>query len=219
MADVSYPPGATSFTAAVATIKRSAPQVLFVADGADRLELIAPALAAADLWGAPWGAPRPAGAPGKPRPRNILLLSTAADLSPRLLQSAGRYVQGTLLAPGFYAGAADPHARGFVDAYHAAYGQDPHATEAYAYDGVNAIRAAVAAGARTRADSDECAFERHVRGVDGRAPLRSRSRPGRFDAPLRRRRGRDQDLPLTVWRRRGGVFAAQATVIQPARAS
>ena len=67
-------------------------------------------------------------------------------------QSAGRYVQGTLLAPGFYAGAADPHARGFVDAYHAAYGQDPHATEAYAYDGVNAIRAAVAAGARTRAD-------------------------------------------------------------------
>jgi ABC-type branched-subunit amino acid transport system substrate-binding protein len=57
-----------------------------------------------------------------------------------------------LLAPGFYAGAADPRARSFVDAYHAAYGQDPHATEAYAYDAVNAIRAAVAAGARTRAD-------------------------------------------------------------------
>ncbi len=152
VADVSYPPGATSFTAAVAVIKKSAPQALFVADGADRLELIAPALAAADLWGAPWGTPRPSGAPGKPRPRNILLLSTAADLSPRLLQSAGRYVQGTLLAPGFYAGAADPHARGFVDAYHAAYGQDPHATEAYAYDAVNAIRAAVAAGARTRVD-------------------------------------------------------------------
>ena len=150
--DVSYPPGATSFTAAVATIKKSAPQVVFVADGADRLELIAPALAAADLWAAPWGASPPARVPGKPRSRNILLLSTAADLSPRLLQSAGRYVQGTLLAPGFYAGAADPHARGFVDAYHAAYGQDPHATEAYAYDAVNAIRAAVAAGARTRAD-------------------------------------------------------------------
>jgi branched-chain amino acid transport system substrate-binding protein len=151
-ADVSYPPGATSFTGAVAAIKKSGPQVVFVADGADRLELIAPALAAADLWAAPFGAPRPAGIPGKPRPRNILLLSTAADLSPRLLQSAGRYVQGTLLAPGFYAGAADPRARSFVDAYHAAYGQDPHATEAYAYDAVNAIRAAVAAGARTRAD-------------------------------------------------------------------
>ena len=151
-ADVSYPPGATSFTTAVAALKRSSPQVVFVADGADRLELIAPALAAADLWAAPWGAPRPAGMPGKPRPRNILLLSTAADLSPRLLQSAGRYVQGTLLAPGFYAGAGDPRAHAFVDAYRAAYGQDPHATEAYAYDAVNVIRAAVAAGARTRAD-------------------------------------------------------------------
>jgi len=151
-ADVSYPPGSTSFTAVVAAIKKSAPQVVFVADGADRLELIAPALAAADLWSAPWGAPRPAGAPGKPRPRNVLLLSTAADLSPRLLQSAGRYVQGTLLAPGFYAGAVDLRGRSFVDAYRAAYGQDPHATEAYAYDAVNAIRTAVAAGARTRAD-------------------------------------------------------------------
>ena len=151
-ADVSYPPGSTSFTTVVAAIKKSAPQVVFVADGADRLELIAPALAAADLWSAPWGAPRPGGAPGKPRPRNVLLLSTAADLSPRLLQSAGRYVQGTLLAPGFYAGAADSRGRNFVDAYRAAYGQDPHATEAYAYDAVNAIRTAVAAGARTRVE-------------------------------------------------------------------
>ncbi|HSS38165.1 MAG TPA: ABC transporter substrate-binding protein [Polyangia bacterium] len=151
-ADLSYPPGSTSFTAAVAAIKKAQPQVVFVADGSDRLELIAPALAAADLWPAPWGAPRPAGAPGKPKPRNVLLLSTAADLSPRLLQSAGRYVQGALLAPGFYAGAADPRAAAFVQAYRTAYGQDPHATEAYAFDGVNAIRAAVAGGARTRGE-------------------------------------------------------------------
>ncbi len=151
-ADLGYPPGATSFTAAVAAIKKAQPQVVFVADGSDRLELIAPALAAADLWPAPWGAPRPAGAPGKPKPRNVLLLSTAADLSPRLLQSAGRYVQGALLAPGFYAGAADPRAAAFVQAYRAAYGQDPHATEAYAFDGVNAIRTAVGAGARTRGE-------------------------------------------------------------------
>ncbi len=151
-AEVSYPPGSTSFTSVIAAIKKSQPQVVFVGDGADRLELIAPALAAADLWAAPWGASRPAGLAGKPRPRNVLLLSTAADLSPHLLQSAGRYVQGALLAPGFYAGAADPRARGFVDAYRAAYGQDPHATEAYAYDGVNAIRAALAGGAKTRGD-------------------------------------------------------------------
>jgi ABC-type branched-subunit amino acid transport system substrate-binding protein len=166
-ADVSYPPGATSFTAVVAAIKKSQPQVVFVGDGADRLELIAPALAAADLWAAPWGAARPAGAPGKPRPRNVLLMSTAADLSPRLLQSAGRYVQGALLAPGFYAGAADPRARGFVDAYRAAYGQDPHATEAYAYDGVNAIRAALAAGAKTRGDLAQALASGTFEGLTG----------------------------------------------------
>ena len=181
-ADASYPPGSTSFTGVVATIKRAQPQVVFVADGADRLELIAPALAAADLWAAPWGAPRPAGAPGKPRPRNVLLLSTAADLSPRLLQSSGRYVQGALLAPGFYAGADDPRARGFVDAYRAAYGQDPHATEAYAYDGVNAIRAALAAGAKTRGDLLHALAEGTFQGLTGL--LRFGAAHERADAPV-----------------------------------
>jgi ABC-type branched-subunit amino acid transport system substrate-binding protein len=166
-ADASYPPGSTSFTAVVGTIKKAQPQVVFVADGADRLELIAPALAAADLWSAPWGAPRPAGAPGQPKPRNVLLLSTAADLSPRLLQSSGRYVQGALLAPGFYAGAEDARARGFVDAYRTAYGQDPHATEAYAYDGVNAIRTAIAAGAKTRGDLARALAEGTFPGLTG----------------------------------------------------
>ena len=150
--DASYAAGATSFGTQVIAIKRTPPQVVFVADGADRLELIAPALAAADLWAAPWGAPRPAAAPGAPRPRNVLLLSTASELSPRLLQNAGRYVQGALLSPGFYAAASDARARAFVDAYRAAYGADPHATEAYAFDGANAFRAVTAAGAHTRGD-------------------------------------------------------------------
>jgi ABC-type branched-subunit amino acid transport system substrate-binding protein len=149
--DASYAPGATSFGQVVAAIKKSPPQVVFVADGADRLELIAPALAAADLWPGPWGAARPAAAPGKPRPRTVLLMSTASELSPRLLQNAGRYVQGALLSPGFYADASDAHARAFVDAYRAAYGAEPHATEAYAFDGASAFRAITAAGAHTRA--------------------------------------------------------------------
>jgi ABC-type branched-subunit amino acid transport system substrate-binding protein len=150
--EASYASGATSFGNVVAAIKRTPPQVVFVADGADRLELIAPALAAADLWPAPWGAPRPAGVPGQPRPRNVLLLSTAGELSPRLLQNAGRYVQGALLSPGFYADPGDARARAFVEAYRAAYGAEPHATEAYAFDGAAAFRAVTAAGARTRGD-------------------------------------------------------------------
>jgi branched-chain amino acid transport system substrate-binding protein len=151
-AEATYVAGATSFQAAIATLKKTPPQAVFIADAADRLELIAPALAFADLWSAPWGRARPAAEPGKPRARNVLLLSTANDLSPRLLQNAGRYLQGALLAPGFYADAGDAPSKVFADAYRAAYGQEPHATEAYAYDGVNVLRAATAAGARTRAD-------------------------------------------------------------------
>ena len=179
--DASYPPGATSFGAVVAAIKKAPPQAVFVADGADRLELIAPALAAADLWPAPWGAPRPAAAPGKPRPRNVLLLSTADELSPRLLQNAGRYVQGALLAPGFYAAAGDARARAFVEAYRAAYGQDPHATEAYAFDGVNAFRAVTAAGARTRADVLRALGGGTFEGLTG--GLRFGPEHGRIDPP------------------------------------
>jgi branched-chain amino acid transport system substrate-binding protein len=150
--EATYVAGATSFQAAIAALKKMPPQAIFVGDGADRLELIAPALAFADLWSAPWGAPKPASEPGKPKPRNVLLLSTANDLSPRLVQSAGRYVQGALLAPGFFADLTDPAAKAFADAYRAAYGHEPRATEAYAFDGVNALRAAAAGGGRARAD-------------------------------------------------------------------
>jgi ABC-type branched-subunit amino acid transport system substrate-binding protein len=152
VADVSYPPGSTSFTAVAAAIKKTHAQAVFIADGADRIELIAPAFAAADLWSAPWGKRPAAVTPGRPRVRNLLLLSTANGLSPRLLQSAGRYVQGALLSPGFFADPSDPRARAFLDAYRATYGRDPHATEAYAFDGVNVFRTITAAGARTRAD-------------------------------------------------------------------
>ena len=152
-----------------------------MADGADKLELVAPALAFADLWPAPWGAPRPAAEPGKQRARNVLLLSTANDLSPRLLQSAGRYVQGALLAPGFYADPSDAPSRAFVDAYRAAYGQEPHATEAYAYDGVNALRAATAGGARTRADVLRALASGTFEGLTG--SLRFGPEHGRVDPP------------------------------------
>ena len=116
-----------------------------------------------------------------PRPRNVLLLSTAAELSPRLLQNAGRYVQGALLAPGFYAASGDARARAFVEAYRAAYGSDPHATEAYAFDGANAFRAVTAAGARTRADVLSALGAGDVRRPDRR--LRFGPDHGRVDPP------------------------------------
>ncbi|HVR04258.1 MAG TPA: penicillin-binding protein activator [Polyangia bacterium] len=179
--EATYVPGATSFQAAIAAIKRAPPQAVFVADGAERLELIAPALAFADLWPAPWGSARPAAEPGKPRARNILLLATANDLSPRLLQNAGRFVQGALLAPGFYADVADGAGRAFVDAYRAAYGQEPHATEAYAYDAVNVLRAAAATGGHTRADVLHALATSSFEGLTG--TLRFGAEHGRVDPP------------------------------------
>jgi ABC-type branched-subunit amino acid transport system substrate-binding protein len=179
--DASYPPGATSFGAPVSAIKKTPPQVVFVADGADRLELIAPALAVADLWPAPWGTPRPPAAPGQPRARNVLLLSTATELGPRLLQNAGRYVQGALLSPGFYAEAGDARARAFVDAYRAAYGQDPHATEAYAFDGAAVFRTVTAGGARTRAEVLRALGAGTFDGLTGN--LRFGADHGRVDPP------------------------------------
>jgi ABC-type branched-subunit amino acid transport system substrate-binding protein len=180
-ADVSYPAGSTSFTAAVAAIKKTSPQAVFIADGADRLELIAPALAAADLWAAPWGTPRPAPAAGRPRTRTVLLLSTANGLSARLLQNAGRYVQGALFSPGFFADPDDPRARAFVDAYRAAFGQDPHVTEAYAFDGVNVFRTVTAAGARTRAEVLKAIYDGTFEGLTG--ALRFGADHARADEP------------------------------------
>jgi ABC-type branched-subunit amino acid transport system substrate-binding protein len=183
-ADVSYPPGSTSFTSVTAAIKKTRPQAVFVADGADRIELIAPALAAADLWPAPWGARRPAAtatATGRPPVRPVLLLSTANGLSPRLLQNAGRYVQGALLSPGFFADPGDPRSRAFLDAYRAAYGQDPHATEAYAFDGVNVFRTVTAAGARSRTDVLKALSEGTFEGLTG--ALRFGNDHARADEP------------------------------------
>jgi ABC-type branched-subunit amino acid transport system substrate-binding protein len=179
-AEATYVAGATSFQGAVAAIKKAPPQAVLVADSADRLELVAPALAVADLWPAPWGT-KPERGEGGRRLRNVLLLSPANDLSPRLLQNAGRYVQGALLAPGFYAEAGDARARAFVDGFRAAYGQDPHATEAYAFDGVNALRAATDAGAHTRADVLKALGSGSFEGLTG--AMRFGPDHGRVDPP------------------------------------
>ena len=66
-AEATYVAGVNTFSAAVAALKKASFQAVFVPDSADRLELIAPALAVADLWPQPWGKPRPAAEPGRGR--------------------------------------------------------------------------------------------------------------------------------------------------------
>jgi len=148
--EATYLQGATSFGPALGALKRTPPEAVFVADGAEKLELVAPALAFADLWATPWAQMRGAKRDKKPKTKGVLLLSTAHELSPKLLQNAGRYVQGALLCPGFYASETDARAQAFVTAYRSAYGQDPHAAEAYAYDAMALFRVATERGATTR---------------------------------------------------------------------
>jgi ABC-type branched-subunit amino acid transport system substrate-binding protein len=181
-----YVAGINTFSTAVAALKKASFQAVFVPDSADRLELIAPALAFADLWPQAWnpkstGKTRNAGQPGKSL-RHILLLSTANDLSTKLIQNAGRYVQGAMLSPGFFADEGDDRSRGFVEAYRAAYGQDPHAAEAYAYDGVRLLRGATETGARTRSDVLKALSSGAFKGLTGN--VRFGPDHGRIDPPM-----------------------------------
>lgn len=189
VSETRYAAGATSFTKEVQALKKQRWDALFVPDTADRLELIAPALAVADLWPqpasqviAPTGERRTPPGGGPPR-RNVLLLSTAPGASQRLLERAGRYVQGALLAPGFHADPESEAAARFVAEFRTLYGRDPGASDAYGFDGVHLLRACVERGARSRNDVLRMlGGGSEFRGVTGN--IRFGGDHGRADPPL-----------------------------------
>ena len=145
---VDYEAGAKAFAKVVKKLG-SKWQAVFVPETADRLELIAPALAAAGM------VPRaPGGKVGKKQGRAIVLLSTAEGMGPDYVRDAGRHSVGALLAPGFYPDAGDATIGAFVERYQAAHGKAPTAVDAYAHDAALAISVAagreVSRGAVTR---------------------------------------------------------------------
>ena len=140
--EVFYPSGTTSFAAYTEKLKGPW-QALFVPDLAKSLQLIAPALAAADF------AARPVGQSAK-HGQTFLLLSTAEAISADYLRAAGRYSWGALFAPGFYPDRSDPAAAEFIGRYEEQYGRDPTPYDAYAFDAALAVRAAVEGGAKSR---------------------------------------------------------------------
>ena len=160
VARAGYAPDATSFGDAIKTLRGSF-EAVFVPEQAARLALIAPALAAADLVALPVGARAPK--VGK----KILLLSTAEFLEPRYVQSAGRYSEGAVFAPGFYPDRGDPAIGDFVVRYEQAFGTVPTSLDAYAYDAARLVSAAVIAGARSRADLAATMAAARVEGLTG----------------------------------------------------
>ena len=135
----------TSFAKVVAKVRKPW-QAIFVPEVAKRLELIAPALAAANLIATPLTGKKPR------HGRKILLLSTAEGLGPKYLRSSGRYSHGAILAPGFYPDRLDPVIADFVDRYEEVYARLPGAIDAYAHDAVTTVDATVTAGATSRAE-------------------------------------------------------------------
>jgi ABC-type branched-subunit amino acid transport system substrate-binding protein/predicted negative regulator of RcsB-dependent stress response len=135
-----YPADTRSF-ASVAKKLSGSWQAVFVPEQSDKLELIAPALAAAGL------VPRPYGEKKAPGGRPILLMSTAEGLKDGFANDAGRNSLGAMLAPGFYPDAADPVAHLFVERFTLAHGHAPGAIDAYAFDAAQLV-AATGAGSR-----------------------------------------------------------------------
>ncbi len=164
-----YPAGATSFATHVARLKKPF-QALFVPDRARTLELIAPALAAANLIA------RPPAQKTTKRGRSFWLLSTADVLEPRFLRSAGRYSAGAVLAPGFFADRTDPRISEFVAQYERSFGRAPTALDAYAFDGAWAVRAAVERGAQNRREVADALATGSVDGLTGKVAFDSSHR-------------------------------------------
>ena len=181
---VAYAPTATSFSSDVAALRKLPFDALFIPDDANRLELIAPALAVADIWPrSPHKASttaRETSAAGSGR-REALLLSTAISLSPKFLHNVERYVQGALFCPGFYP-SEDMRNTSFVTRFRETYGAQPSATDAYGYDAVAVLRAAVERGARTRADVLRVLTTQTFEGLTG--DIRFGPNHARIDSPL-----------------------------------
>lgn len=192
VAEAWYDRAASSFTKPVDVIRGKPFDAVFIPDTASRLELIVPALAAANLQVQPPGAKAPKVG------RGVMLLSTAEGLSPRYLRSSARYSHGAVFAPGFYPDEADPVIGPFAAEYTRAHGRAPTYLDAYAYDAALLVRAALAAGARTRAEVDAAVAGGSVVGLTGTIS---------FDAG--RRRG-DAGVLYVVERDVGGEFLIRA---------
>ena len=180
-ARLTYAVSATSFTAQVSELQRLPFDALFVPDEASRLELIAPALAVANIWPRQ---PRALAGSANRSPggrREILLLSTALSLSERLLRNAERYVQGAMLCPGYYP-SEDARSGNFVARFREVYGTSPTAADAYGYDGLSILRGVVERGARSRADALRLVSGGRFEGMTG--DIRFGADHGRIDPPL-----------------------------------
>lgn len=145
VANLSYPTGTHNFSDLARKVAKLNLDAVFVPDQARALALIAPALARESLW-----ASKPTGSTKGKEPRRYLLLSTADGLSARELTTSARYLEGGVVAPGFFADAGAPTQGAIIQAMANSLGRAPTPLEAFARDGVALIGQLQASGALDR---------------------------------------------------------------------
>ncbi|HTL35057.1 MAG TPA: penicillin-binding protein activator [Kofleriaceae bacterium] len=187
---ITYPADTKSFADKTGKLKTGW-DAIFIADDAQKLSLIAGALAASGNVSFPLPFPKKKLPAGRP----VLVLSLAEGLDASFLASAARQLVGAMLAPGFYPDNADPNEKPFIDRFVASFGRQPGATEAYAYD---AAQLMAAAGGGSRAALAGALAKAQLQGVTGAI---------RFDADHRRA---DPGIVYSVAEETGGVFAIRA---------
>ncbi len=133
---LSYAESATTFTDKAQQLLVLHPEALFVPASVPQLELIAAQLAATGVIPTQNVPVKPGGV--------RMLLGTADGLGERLLRTAGRYLQGAVLAPISSGGVEvnDPALTALSQRYQQAYGEEPGALDALGYDAVRLIAVA-----------------------------------------------------------------------------
>ena len=139
VATVQFSDKATTFIREAKQLAAARPDALFVPGPATQLELIAAQLVATGLTRLGSAAPAP---PPTAAKRGLLLLATADGVSRKLLTQSGRYVQGAVLAPSYFADGT-PGSRPVVDQFRAAFGDEPGTADALAWDAARALRLAL----------------------------------------------------------------------------
>lgn len=176
LAEETYDRTATSFTGPIKKLARAKWEAVFIPEQAERLELIAPALAAADLLSRPIDDDRRVR-----RGRKVVLLSTAEFIAPKYLRTSGRYSHGAVFAPGFYPDRDDAVIGDFIARYEQSFGREPTALDAYAHDAARVVRQAVESGAGSRTEVAAGMAASSVVGLTGTISFdetRRRSDPG-----------------------------------------
>jgi ABC-type branched-subunit amino acid transport system substrate-binding protein len=173
---LSYSPNTISFTTMASTLARQSFDGLFVPDTSQSLALLTPALAGAQLWAASRGASSAKSG------RTFQLLATADGASRRLLDSAGRYVQGAILAPGFFPDESSPQRGNLTQQLALGLGHPPSLLEALGFDSIHLLRTHVERGMGGRSQLTAALRSRPIVGLTGNIRFGSDGR--RLDEPL-----------------------------------